>query len=215
MLAKKGIPVRILDAAEQLDSQPRATHYAAPAVHELDRAGVLDDVRAEGFLPETVCWRRLDGEEIASLSSTGLDLSSIDKIHCLPLDRLGRILQHHLLIQKTTEILWNHKVTDIGQSDEKAWVDVETLNGPLRLEADYIVGCDGANSQIRRSLFGDWEFPGRTWEEQIVATNVSKSAVHAMHTTVNLTQLNNMIFVMEAFTNSSPSDLLSFRKVWL
>lgn len=63
----------------------------------------------------------------------------------------------------------------IGQNSAMAWVDtVHTNTGEQSsLEADYIVGCDGANSVVRRSLFGDREFPGRTWNEQLVATNVS------------------------------------------
>lgn len=61
----------------------------------------------------------------------------------------------------------------IGQSEDKSWVEVQTGNELKRLEVDYIVGCDGANSQIRKSLFGDWNFPSKTWDEQIVATNVS------------------------------------------
>lgn len=66
-------------------------------------------------------------------------------------------------------IEWESKVTGTGQDGEKAWVEIE---GKGRREADYVVGCDGANSIVRRSLFGD-EFPGFTWDAQIIATNVS------------------------------------------
>ncbi|WP_163068688.1 FAD-dependent oxidoreductase, partial [Acinetobacter baumannii] len=34
MLGKKGIPVRLLEAAASLDNRPRATHYSPPAVYE-------------------------------------------------------------------------------------------------------------------------------------------------------------------------------------
>ena len=67
---------------------------------------------------------------------------------------------------------WGSKVMDIGQDEDKAWVEVEKADGRKRFEADYVVGCDGANSQVRRCLFGK-SFPGKTWDEQIVATNVS------------------------------------------
>jgi hypothetical protein len=40
------------------------------------------------------------------------------------------------------------------------------------LEADFIAGCGGANSIVDCSLFGDWDFLGKTWAEQLVATNV-------------------------------------------
>ncbi|THW34284.1 FAD binding domain-containing protein, partial [Aureobasidium pullulans] len=170
LLAKRGIHVQVIDGAETLDEQPRATHYGPPAVYELNRAGVLEDVRAEGFISRTVCWRKLDGEVIAGLDGGVLD-GAPDQLTCLPLNKLGRTLYKHIELQQTAKVLWNHKVLGIGQSDEKAWVDVQVGSEKTRMEADYIVGCDGANSQVRRSLFGDWNFPGKTWDEQIVATN--------------------------------------------
>ncbi|TDZ31323.1 hypothetical protein C8035_v005996 [Colletotrichum spinosum] len=42
-------------------------------------------------------------------------------------------------------------VTIIGQDDARAWVDVaeaQTGRQGARLEADYVVGCDGANSIV-------------------------------------------------------------------
>ncbi|KAK7214894.1 hypothetical protein V2G26_002897 [Clonostachys chloroleuca] len=39
------------------------------------------------------------------------------------------------------------------------------------MTADYVVGCDGANSVIRKQLFGA-DFPGYTWNLTIIATNV-------------------------------------------
>ena len=171
MLAKKGISVLTLDAAKELDNQPRATHYGPPAVHELTRAGVIDEVRKQGFTPRTVCWRKLDGTFLAGLDGSVLD-GRPDRMVCLPLHKLGKILYENLNQQATSSVKWQHKVTGIGQDQEKAWVIVDTPEGEKQLDADYIVGCDGANSQIRRSLFGDLNFPGFTWKEQIVATNV-------------------------------------------
>lgn len=176
MLAKQGIPVQIVDLASKLDEQPRATHYNPPAVHELRRAGVADDARKEGFTPKVLCWRKLDGTHIAGLDGTVMDDSPNKRI-CLPLDKLGKVLYRHVQKQPSAKVSWNHKVTKIGQDETKAWIDVDTPEGSKRLEAQYIIGCDGGNSQIRRSLFGDKQFPGKTWDEQIVATNVSSLLV--------------------------------------
>ncbi|KAG4418757.1 hypothetical protein IFR04_008119 [Cadophora malorum] len=169
MLAKKGIPVVILESAPGLDKQPRATHYASPAIHELIRAGVMDDVRAAGFHPDSVVWRKLDGTVLAGLDATIFE-GEPDRMTCLPLDKLGAILYRHLEKQETARVEWGSKVMDIGQDEDKAWVEVEKADGRKRFEADYVVGCDGANSQVRRCLFGK-SFPGKTWDEQIVATN--------------------------------------------
>lgn len=170
LLAKQGIAVQVVESTSGLDTQPRATHYAAPAVDELVRAGVYKDVQEKGFQPAGASWRKLDGTVLGALDNTILG-DGPERIVCLPLDKLGQILHDHLKKQSTARIEWRHKVVDIGQDASKAWVEVETPEGQKRLEADYIVGCDGANSQIRRSLFGQ-SFPGWTWDEQIVATNV-------------------------------------------
>lgn len=70
MLAEQGIHVVVLEAADRLDDQPRATHYSPPALHELERAGVLDDVRGHpnAFIPKGLTWRQLDGSPLATLN---------------------------------------------------------------------------------------------------------------------------------------------------
>ncbi|KNG83644.1 hypothetical protein ANOM_008486, partial [Aspergillus nomiae NRRL 13137] len=172
LLGKKGIPVRLLEAADSLDDRPRAAHYSPPAVYELRRAGIMEDMEAEGsFLPNGACWRKLNGEFLAAVSAPGAEDGNQTPLTCLPLNKLNVVLQRHIDQLPHVEILHCHRVTGLGQDDVKAWVDVETPNGLQTLEAQYIVGCDGANSQIRRSLFGDREFPGFTWDKQIVATN--------------------------------------------
>ena len=172
VLSKHGIPVTLMDMGQSLDPNLRATHHSAPAVTELIRAGVIDDVKAEGFIPDGVSWRRIDGEEIVSLDPTVLGDTPSDLVY-LPLDELAKILNRHLDRQKNVRILFNHEVIDIGQKDNEAWVEANTEAGVKQFKAQYITGCDGANSKIRRSLFEDGEFPGFTWDKQIVATNVS------------------------------------------
>lgn len=161
-----------MDAADKLDEQPRATHYNSPATRQLHRAGVLEDVRAAGFIPRRVAWRKADGTFLAGLDGSVVPEDSQDRMVCLPLNRLGKIILQHLQSIPSVDIKWSHNVVSLGQDETKAWVDVDTPEGRQSLDADYIIGCDGANSIIRRALQGDMNFPGKTWDEQIVATNV-------------------------------------------
>lgn len=176
LLARDGINVTVLDGASELDNQPRACHYAAPANVVLQRAGVLDQIKKEGFLPRSVCWRTADGTRVAGLSNADTPESDVLRVACLPLGRVVEIL-HERAVAAGATVKFNHLVTSLGQDDDKAWVRVRAgSEKEERVEAEYIIGCDGANSQIRRSLFGDMGFPGWTWEEQIIATNVSSAA---------------------------------------
>jgi 2-polyprenyl-6-methoxyphenol hydroxylase-like FAD-dependent oxidoreductase len=180
LLAKQGIQVQLLEASHELDKNPRAAHYAPSAVYELNRAGVLEDVKRDGIHPDAVCWRHPDGTFIAGIKSR-FDIEF--PMVCLPLDRLDVLLLKHFLAVPGNEILWNHKVVSIDQDEDEARVHVETPEGKKTFGADYVVGCDGANSQIRRSLFGDLNYPGETLQKQIIATNVSvwpKTADHEL-----------------------------------
>lgn len=170
LLAKQGVKVQILEAAGELDKNPRAAHYAPSAVYELDRAGVLDEVKAQGIHPDAVCWRHPDGTFIAGIRSR-MDIDH--PMVCLPLDQLDMILLRHFLDQPNTEVLWEHRVVSIDQDENEARAHVESPKESLTFAADYIIGCDGANSQIRRSLFGELNYPGETLQKQIIATNVS------------------------------------------
>ncbi|KAL4889331.1 hypothetical protein BDV59DRAFT_205319 [Aspergillus ambiguus] len=156
LLSKQGIHVQLLEASSKLDEQPRACHYSAPAKYELARAGVLDKIEEEGFHP------------------SGLDTDlRMHQIVCLELGRVIKILYDEASKSKHAEILMNHEMTGIDQTSPLPRIRVRLPSGESRIfDADYIVGCDGANSQVRRSLFGDRQFPGCTWEQQIIATNV-------------------------------------------
>ena len=171
LLGKAGVKVTLVEAAGELDKNPRAAHYAPSAVYELNRAGVLEDVKAKGIHPDAVCWRNTDGSFIAGIRSR-LDIEF--PMVCLPLDQLDELLLEHFLRIPDAKILWRHKVVSIDQDDNEARVHIETPEGKSTLSADYVIGCDGANSQIRRSLFGDLNYPGETLSKQIIATNVSK-----------------------------------------
>jgi 2-polyprenyl-6-methoxyphenol hydroxylase-like FAD-dependent oxidoreductase len=174
LLSKHGIPVHILEASDKLDEQPRAAHYGPAAIPDLARAGVMEAVRSRGISPTTMYWRRWTDHTIIAGFDTDI-LEDVDgqdlRTACLVLQDLDALMLEDALKHGAT-ISWEHRVVDLGQDSDKAWVECETAQGKVKVEGDYVVGCDGANSQVRKCLFGP-EYPGFTWEKQIVATNVS------------------------------------------
>lgn len=176
MLAQKGVRATVLEKSNDIDRNPRASFYSSPTIYELRRAGLMDDIMKKAFVPDGVTWRLLDQdfEKVCTLPAE--NTPGEETMISLPLDELLPIMATHLDRFSAGSVLFEHEVLEIGQNDAKAWVDVKTSEGEKRMEADYVVGCDGANSKIRRELFGN-NFPGFTWDKQIVATNVSKLTV--------------------------------------
>ncbi|KAL2023296.1 hypothetical protein VTK56DRAFT_3034 [Thermocarpiscus australiensis] len=175
LLSKHGIPVHILEAAAQLDQQPRAAHYGTPAIPEFIRAGIADRIRERGLVLDTMCWRRPDDHSYIAGFDAGRVLKDVDgqdlRTHCLVLQDLDQMMLEDVIRYGGT-IEWEHRVVGVGQDEQGAWVEVEVpgREGRKTVRGDYVVGCDGANSAVRKSLFGD-EFPGFTWDAQIIATN--------------------------------------------
>lgn len=170
LLANAGITVDLLEASDKLDDSPRASFYPWPAVYELQRAGLLPEVRERGYVvSDGVSWRKVDGTLLAKMDVSGVPYDH--RLHGLPLGKLLQLTREHLDRNPNAKIRYLHKVLKLDQSPKSAQVVVETPDGEQTFSADFIIGCDGANSTIRRGLFGE-DFPGRTWDQQIVATNV-------------------------------------------
>lgn len=88
---------------------------------------------------------------------------------------LSNLLLERLNEHPTATVHMSHSIIDAGQLNEKAWVQVEAVEGLKRYEADIVIGCDGASSRVRKALFSD-SFPGFTWDKQLVVCNVRISA---------------------------------------
>lgn len=103
-----------------------------------------------------------------------------DRMTVLQLGQIIQIMYKHCTEKYSDliDIRFNHRVTSTGQNPTKgkARVHVEIGNDESdkrfdRIEADYVIGCDGAASAVRRSLFGrNW--PGQTFDCKFIVQNV-------------------------------------------
>jgi 2-polyprenyl-6-methoxyphenol hydroxylase-like FAD-dependent oxidoreductase len=94
----------------------------------------------------------------------------------LPLNEIIKIMYRHCVekYSEFVEVKFNHKVVHVGQDEHKAWADVQVDGAAdlVRLEADYVIGCDGGRSVVRHELFGR-EWPGMTHDCHLLVQNVS------------------------------------------
>ena len=169
--------ITILDAAATLNTAPRATHYAGPPIQLFRKLDILPEIRRDGYMPTTVCWRKIDGTRLAGIDWRSPNHGSLDEdsMTVYPVGQMCELLERELKSRAGISVRWGSRVvaikTGLGASDDSAVVEVDEKGQTKTYTADYVVGTDGGNSTIRQLMFGKRNFPGFSWEEQVVATN--------------------------------------------
>jgi len=72
------------------------------------------------------------------------------------------------------QIRGKNRVDAVEVRDEGVLLEVMTPEGPYRLAADWLIGCDGANSALRRML--GLEFTGRVFEDSFLIADIEMQA---------------------------------------
>ncbi len=125
-----------------------------------------------GFYVSDMAWRKLGGEKIVSISDID-SLNMPDKMISYPLNLLGNAILEELLELDHVSIHWSHRVVGLSQDEHRVSVEVDHLGHRCTMIADFVVGCDGASSGVRKALLGR-DFPGYTLDTQMVTTNVGE-----------------------------------------
>ena len=170
-IARAGIPVTVLEALDKIIDSPRAMAYQPVAVKEIDRAGILDDVRKIGGKSSKVCWRRTaDSTVIADLERTPNAEHPYENL-IIGQHELAAVILEHLRRFEKSKVYFEHRVVAINQTAEKVYVTTESPQGEKKtFDSSYLVGADGGKSSVRRLCNIDFE--GFTWPQQLVSTNV-------------------------------------------
>ena len=161
--ARLGHHVTLLEAEERVNDAPRASTTQPPTLEILEELGLIDEYIAKGLVAPTFqFWDRPSMRLIAEFDFSRLkDETRYPYVvqteqHKLALMGIERLRAMGAGVRMGT------RVTGVTQ-DEKS-VTVETEHGPVR--ADYVIGCDGGRSTVRKSL--GIEFEGFTWPERFL-----------------------------------------------
>jgi 3-(3-hydroxy-phenyl)propionate hydroxylase len=152
-LALAGVDVAIVErrASQELDGS-RSRGLYARTIEVLDQRGLADRFLSQGQVTQR-----------AGFSGIILDISDLPARHnyvlALPQERFEEILAGWVA-ELAVPVYREREVTGLVQ--DAAGVDVE-LAGGQSIRADYLVGCDGGRSLIRKAA--GIEFPG--WDPSI------------------------------------------------
>ncbi|QHC23443.1 FAD-dependent monooxygenase [Streptomyces sp. GS7] len=157
-LGLAGVRALVLERQPQRRDTPKASGIGGQILQLLSYRGLLG--RFEAACTDPVPAPRFP------FGGVHLDFTQLidPPMHALPLPqpRLERLLDERAG-ELGVDVRRGHEVSRVSQDDAALMVDVRGPDGPYRVTARYLVGCDGGRSRVR-----DWAgipFPGTTYPE--------------------------------------------------
>ncbi len=170
-LAQAGLSVRLIEAEGAIIDSPRAAVYHWSVLDGLEALGIREEAETLGFIKQDYCWLvRETGEHIRyDLSVLAGHTAFPHNIH-LGQDQLADIARRRLAGIAHAEVRFGTRLVGLWQDEESVTASMDGPEGREEIRARWLVGADGASSGVRKALGLD--FPGMTWDERFVATNV-------------------------------------------
>jgi flavoprotein hydroxylase len=152
LLAQRGWRVTVLERWPSPYPLPRAVHFD----HEIGRifqaAGVADEVRARSEPCTGYEWRNAAGETLIRFGpESELSLSGWHDANLIHQPDLEDVLDRRARSLPSVRVRRGFEVCDIRSAGERVRVCAHDASGTLCVvDASFVVGCDGANSFVRR-----------------------------------------------------------------
>lgn len=176
-LAQNDVPVLVLDENDKVSWGSRAICFAKRPLEILDRLGCgqpmvdkgvtwnkgkvfFDERQVFGFdlLPEGGHRR----PAFINLQQYYFELFLVERLRAL--EAAG----------KPVALRGGNKVTHVAQKGDHVLLSIETPDGPYRIEAEWLIACDGAGSPVRAMMGLD--FVGRVFEDNFLIADVVMQA---------------------------------------
>jgi len=169
-LVHRGVPVTVLEAGATLSEESRASTFHPPTLDMLDAFGVAAPLMAQGLKAPRFQFRSKKHGLLAEF-----DFSAIADATCHPYrvqceqSKLTRILLDQLSGQPNFQIELGSAVQGIAQDSDSVEITIQRNGRNERRRARWLIGADGARSDVRRSL--GIAFEGFTWPERFLVVS--------------------------------------------
>ena len=166
-LAQIGFEVTVLEAAPQVSREWRASTFHPPTLEHLERLGVTDEMLSAGLRADKY---QIRDRKRGMVAEFGYGALAADTKYPFRLQleqyKLVEILQRKLEGLDNATIRLGHRVTGVNEIAGGVSVEVATTAGTTSLRADYLIGADGASSEVRKLL--NIGFHGWTYEQRFL-----------------------------------------------
>lgn len=169
LLARRGIPVRVFEAAAQVDESPRASTLHPATLEMLADAGLLDAVIEQGLVARTFqFWDRATHQLITEFDHAILaqDTPYPFVVQCEQ-HKIAKLCLERLKAFSHAEVMFETPVAGLDQNETGVQVTLES--GDV-VRGSYLVGADGGRSTVRKALAIDFE--GYTFPERFLVLTV-------------------------------------------
>lgn len=186
LLGRKNIRSIIIEKGESVDVSPRGVLHYPPVLEVFKIAGIYDTVVEQGFLMSGNSWRKpladdgngnkVLGETIAKLQTCEMnpDGTYPEGQFCVDFvqSKLVALLLEELNLTNLAQVLFDTSLVGIDQDASGVSAIVESAGKSEVLRAQYLAGCDGGKSTVRKLL--GIQFSGFSWPERLIATDVRR-----------------------------------------
>jgi 3-(3-hydroxy-phenyl)propionate hydroxylase len=171
--AHRGIPVLVIDDNNTVSIGSRAVCYAKRPLEIWGRLGVAAPMVERGinwkvgrvFFKDDLAYRFDLLPEPRHQMPAMINLQQ----YYLEEDLVAACNAHPLV-----ELHWKHRLVSLQQAQDHATLTIETPDGVFTTQADWVIACDGANSDTRRMVGG--EFTGQFFQDRFLIADVVMKA---------------------------------------
>ncbi len=173
-LAARGLRVVVLDDNDTVSIGSRAVCYAKRPLEIWNRLGVAAPMVERGISWKVgkVFFRNDLAYSFDLLPEPHHQMPAMINLQQYYLEEalVGACMRH-----ERVDLRWKHRLLSLTQDDEQgAQLTVETPDGVFRMRADWVIACDGANSDTRRLLGA--EFTGQFFQDRFLIADVVMQA---------------------------------------
>ncbi len=169
-LVRGGVPVTVFEAGGDLSEESRASTFHPPTLDMLDRLWAAKPLIAQGLAAPQFQYRTKQHGVLAQF-----DFGAIADATAHPYrvqseqSKLTRIFYEQLRHKNEFELHFDSPVRHVAQLRSGVEIAIEREGRAETRTGRWLIGADGARSDVRRSL--GIEFPGFTWPERFLVVS--------------------------------------------
>jgi 3-(3-hydroxy-phenyl)propionate hydroxylase len=169
-LAQHNIPVILLEQADQLPVDLRASTFHPPSLEMLDSLGVTEKLVAKGLIADKYQYRDRQSNEVAEFNMKLIaDETKFPFRLQLEQYEMTQIVGDMLKAYPHVDVRFGHKVTGCRETDQGVIIELETAVGKSEIHTSVLVGTDGASSNVRKGA--GIGFDGFTYDEKFLVVS--------------------------------------------